>query len=50
MKVQGRFMQARFIEIHQVFEKKKNHVCLRPHGRSENFIKARFIIRDTTLF
>ena len=23
-------------------------VCLRPHGRSENFINASFIIRNTT--
>ena len=31
-------------------KKKKTRVCLRPHGRSENFIKARFIIRKTTVF
>ena len=29
---------------------KKKGVRLRPHGRSENFIKARFIIRKTTFF
>ena len=28
---------------------KKKSMCLRPHGRSENFIKARFIIRNTTV-
>ena len=29
---------------------KINGVCLRPHGRSENFIMARFIILNTTVF
>ena len=27
-----------------------NCMCLRPHGSSENFIKAWFIIRNTTFF
>ena len=31
-------------------ERKTNGVCLRPHGRSENFTKARFIIHNTTVF
>ena len=31
-------------------KKKKKAVCLRPQGRSENFIKARFIIHNTTVF
>ena len=33
-------------------KKKRNEscVCLRPHARSENFIKARFIIRNATVF
>jgi hypothetical protein len=47
IEVQGHRIQAFFIELHQVLEKKQiNGVCLKPHGRSENFINARFIIRN----
>ena len=31
MKVQGHFMQARFIEIHEVFSKKKSDTFLTDH-------------------
>ena len=38
------------LKSHRFSKKKQKTVCFRPHGRSENFIKTRFIIRNTTFF
>ena len=41
MKVQGRLIQARFIEIHQVFTKKSRLSCIRFQVRYLDFVAYR---------